>query len=63
MYYDWRDRQIATKSGVETSESTSVNRPIGIKIGRESTIVGCPAAQITSSTSHGMRVLRVMTRK
>ena len=28
MYYDWRDRQIATKGGVETSESISVNRPM-----------------------------------
>jgi hypothetical protein len=28
MAYDWRDRLIATKQGVETSESTSVNRPI-----------------------------------
>ena len=28
-WYDWRDRAVAVKSGVETSESTSVNRPIG----------------------------------
>ena len=28
FYYDWRDRQVAVKSGVEASESTSVNRPI-----------------------------------
>jgi RHS repeat-associated protein len=28
MSYDWRDRQVASKSGVETSESTSLNRPI-----------------------------------
>ncbi len=27
-FYDWRDRVVATKSGVETSESTSVNRPL-----------------------------------
>src|SRR5262249_54044338 len=27
-FYDWRDRLVATKSGVETTESTSVNRPI-----------------------------------
>jgi YD repeat-containing protein len=27
-YYDWRDRLVATKEGVETTESTSVNRPI-----------------------------------
>jgi RHS repeat-associated protein len=26
--YDWRDRLVATKQGVEGSESTSVNRPI-----------------------------------
>ena len=26
--YDWRDRAVAVKSGVETSESTSLNRPI-----------------------------------
>jgi YD repeat-containing protein len=26
--YDWRDRLVATKSGVEASEGTSVNRPI-----------------------------------
>jgi RHS repeat-associated protein len=28
MSYDWRDRQVATKAGVEGSESTSLNRPI-----------------------------------
>jgi RHS repeat-associated protein len=28
FYYDWRDRVVAVKDGVETSESTSVNRPI-----------------------------------
>ena len=28
MYYDWRNRLIATKGGVETSESISVNRPM-----------------------------------
>ncbi len=28
MSYDWRNRQVATKSGVEASESTSLNRPI-----------------------------------
>src|SRR5438034_955779 len=28
MWYDWRDRQVAVKAGVETSESTSVNRPL-----------------------------------
>jgi RHS repeat-associated protein len=28
MSYDWRNRQVATKGGVETSESTSLNRPI-----------------------------------
>ncbi len=27
-FYDWRDRQVAVKAGVESSESTSVNRPI-----------------------------------
>lgn len=27
-YYDWRNRAVAVKSGVEGSESTSVNRPI-----------------------------------
>jgi len=27
-FYDWRNRAVASKSGVETSESTSVNRPI-----------------------------------
>src|SRR5262249_36814021 len=27
-YFDWRDRLVAVKLGVETSESTSVNRPI-----------------------------------
>ena len=27
--YDWRNRQVATKAGVEASESTSLNRPIG----------------------------------
>src|SRR5437899_1490297 len=27
-YFDWRDRLVATKSGVETSESSSLNRPI-----------------------------------
>lgn len=27
-YYDWRDRAVAVKAGVETSESTDVNRPI-----------------------------------
>jgi hypothetical protein len=27
-FYDWRDRQVASKSGVESSESTSLNRPI-----------------------------------
>jgi RHS repeat-associated protein len=27
-FFDWRDRLVAVKSGVETSESTSVNRPI-----------------------------------
>ncbi len=27
-YYDWRKRLVATKQGVETTESTSVNRPI-----------------------------------
>jgi RHS repeat-associated protein len=27
-FYDWRDRAVAVKAGVETSESTSVNRPI-----------------------------------
>jgi RHS repeat-associated protein len=27
-YYDWRDRAVVVKAGVETSESTSVNRPI-----------------------------------
>jgi len=28
FYHDWRQRTVATKSGVETTESTSVNRPI-----------------------------------
>jgi YD repeat-containing protein len=28
LAYDWRDRLVATKDGVESSESTSVNRPI-----------------------------------
>jgi YD repeat-containing protein len=28
FWYDWRDRQVAEKAGVETSESTSVNRPL-----------------------------------
>jgi RHS repeat-associated protein len=32
MSYDWRDRQVATKQGVETSESTSVNRPITYQV-------------------------------
>jgi hypothetical protein len=27
-FYDWRNRPVATKSGVEASEGTSVNRPI-----------------------------------
>ena len=27
-YYDWRDRAVAVKRGVEGSESTSVNRPV-----------------------------------
>ena len=27
-FYDWRNRPVAVKSGVETTESTSVNRPI-----------------------------------
>jgi RHS repeat-associated protein len=27
-FYDWRDRSVATKVGVQTSEDTSVNRPI-----------------------------------
>src|SRR5262249_8094874 len=27
FYYDWRDRTVAVKSGVEASESTSLNRP------------------------------------
>ncbi len=27
-FYDWRDRVVAVKAGVETTESTSVNRPI-----------------------------------
>ena len=27
-FYDWRDRQVAEKGGVQTSESTSVNRPL-----------------------------------
>ena len=27
-WYDWRDRAVATKQGVETTESTSVNRPL-----------------------------------
>jgi YD repeat-containing protein len=27
-WYDWRDRQVAEKDGVETTESTSVNRPL-----------------------------------
>jgi RHS repeat-associated protein len=27
-YYDWRDRAVATKAGVEGSESSDVNRPI-----------------------------------
>ena len=27
-WFDWRDRPVATKSGVEASESTSVNRPL-----------------------------------
>jgi RHS repeat-associated protein len=28
FYYDWRNRLVAEKDGVETSESTSLNRPI-----------------------------------
>ena len=28
LAYDWRDRLVATKDGVESGESTSVNRPI-----------------------------------
>jgi YD repeat-containing protein len=28
MYYDWRDRMVATKSGVQTTEATTVHRPI-----------------------------------
>jgi YD repeat-containing protein len=28
FYYDWRNRQVASKGGVEASESTSLNRPI-----------------------------------
>jgi len=28
MFYDWRNRQVASKAGVEASESTSLNRPI-----------------------------------
>ena len=28
MFYDWRDRSVASKSGVQASESTSVHRPI-----------------------------------
>src|SRR5437879_12890 len=28
MFYDWRDRSVATKVGVEGTESTSLNRPI-----------------------------------
>jgi hypothetical protein len=28
FFYDWRDRLVASKSGVENSESTSTNRPI-----------------------------------
>ena len=32
MSYDWRDREIATKSGVQGSESTSVNRPISYQV-------------------------------
>src|SRR5262249_58964890 len=27
-YFDWRDRLVAVKKGVETNESTSVHRPI-----------------------------------
>ncbi|WP_406694559.1 hypothetical protein V5E97_26160 [Singulisphaera sp. Ch08] len=27
-FYDWRDRLVATKSGVQVSEATAVNRPI-----------------------------------
>jgi YD repeat-containing protein len=27
-WFDWRDRAVAVKSGVETTESTSVNRPL-----------------------------------
>jgi RHS repeat-associated protein len=29
LFYDWRNRPVATKAGVESSESTSLNRPIG----------------------------------
>src|SRR5262249_33095153 len=28
FYFDWRDRLVASKSGVETTESTTVHRPI-----------------------------------
>jgi hypothetical protein len=28
VFYDWRDRQVASKMGVEGTESTSLNRPI-----------------------------------
>jgi RHS repeat-associated protein len=28
LYYDWRDRLVATKDGVQASESTTVHRPI-----------------------------------
>src|SRR5438093_1012355 len=28
FYYDWRNRLVATKAGYESSESTSLNRPI-----------------------------------
>jgi hypothetical protein len=27
-WYDWRDRQVAEKQGVQASESSGVNRPL-----------------------------------
>jgi hypothetical protein len=32
FFYDWRDRQMATKSGVQETEDTTTNRPISFTI-------------------------------
>ncbi len=62
LVYDWRNRLVATKDGVESSESTSVNRPITFRtlnnLGQTTSIAVYDGDTVTPGTTAPSSSLR-----